>query len=149
MTRKISIAIFIVLLVAGALAGVKTLQIKKLIAYGAALPRRPNPFHPWWRARTNGKVSSGAIGTIAAVQGVTITPEIPGIMREIAFESGAAVAKGDLLVRLDTSAEEAQLGALEAQEGLARPNLARERTLRSQNCLAGGARRRRGAREAE
>ncbi len=65
-----------------------------------------------------------------------VTPEIPGIVREIAFESGAVVAKGDLLVRLDTSSEEAQLRALEAQEELARLNLARERTLRSQNMVS-------------
>jgi pyruvate/2-oxoglutarate dehydrogenase complex dihydrolipoamide acyltransferase (E2) component len=59
----------------------------------------------------------------------------PGIIREIAFESGAVVAKGDLLVKLDTSTEEAQLRALEAQAELARLTLARERTLRSQNMV--------------
>ena len=68
-----------------------------------------------------------AIGSITAVQGVTVTPEIPGTVREIAFESGAVVAKGDLLVRLDTSSEEAQLRALEAQVELARLNLDRVR----------------------
>ena len=44
--------------------------------------------------------------------------------------------KGDLLVRLDTSLEEAQLRALEAQEELAKLNLTRERTLRSQNMVS-------------
>jgi membrane fusion protein (multidrug efflux system) len=77
-----------------------------------------------------------AIGSIVAVQGVTITPEIPGIISAIDFESGAVVAKGDLLVRLDTSLEEAQLRALEAQEELAKLNLTRERTLRSQNMVS-------------
>jgi membrane fusion protein (multidrug efflux system) len=46
------------------------------------------------------------------------------------------VAKGDLLVRLDTSAEEAQLRALEAQVELARLTVERNRTLRSQNMLS-------------
>jgi membrane fusion protein (multidrug efflux system) len=46
------------------------------------------------------------------------------------------VAKDALLVRLDTSTEEAQLHALEAQEELARLTLARERSLRSQNMVA-------------
>ena len=67
---------------------------------------------------------------------MTVTPEIAGIVREIAFESGAVVAKGDLLVRLDTSSEEAQLRALEAQEELARLNVVRERSLRSQNMVS-------------
>ena len=57
------------------------------------------------------------------LQGVAVSPEIPGITHEIAFESGAEVSKGDLLVRLDASLEEAQLRALEAQEELARLNL--------------------------
>jgi len=38
---------------------------------------------------------------------VTITPELAGTVREINFESGAVVTKGDLLVKLDTSSEEA------------------------------------------
>ena len=76
-----------------------------------------------------------AIGSVTAVQGVTVTPEIAGIVREIAFESGAVVSTSNLLVRLDTSAEEAQLRALEAQEELARINVARERALRSQNLV--------------
>ena len=66
---------------------------------------------------------------------MTVTPEIPGSVREIAFESGAVVGKGDLLLRLDTSSEEAQLRALEAQAELARITVARERTLRSQNLI--------------
>jgi membrane fusion protein (multidrug efflux system) len=73
---------------------------------------------------------------VTAVQGVTVSPEIAGIVHEIAFESGAVVSKGDLLVRLDTSLEEAQLRALEAQEELARLNVARERSLRTQNMVS-------------
>lgn len=136
MTRKISIAIFIVLLVAGALAGVKTLQFRKLIADGKSFAPPPESVSSVVVREDKWQGVLSAIGSIAAVQGVTITPEIAGIIREIAFESGAVVAKGDLLVRLDTSAEEAQLRALEAQEELARLNLERERSLRSQNMVS-------------
>jgi membrane fusion protein (multidrug efflux system) len=76
-----------------------------------------------------------AIGSINAAQGVTITPDIPGVVKEIAFEAGAIVAKDDLLVKLDTSSEVAQLRAAEAQAELARLNAARERTLRTQNLI--------------
>ena len=67
---------------------------------------------------------------------MTIAPELAGTVREIAFESGATVAQGDLLVRLDTSTEEAQLRSVQAQLELARINLARERTLRDQNMVS-------------
>src|ERR1043166_2033056 len=66
-----------------------------------------------------------AIGSVVAVRGVTIAPEIAGTVREIAFDSGAIAAKGDLLVRMDTSAEEAQLRSLEAQVQWAKVSLDR------------------------
>jgi membrane fusion protein, multidrug efflux system len=136
MIRKLSIAVFIVLLVGGALAGVKALQIKKLIASSKDFAEPPECVSSAVVQQQKWQDSLTAIGSITAVQGVTVTPEIAGIIREIAFESGATVAKGDLLVRLDTSLEEAQLRALEAQEELARLNLARERTLRGQNMIS-------------
>jgi membrane fusion protein (multidrug efflux system) len=136
MKRKIILAVIIVAAVLGGLAGVKALQIKKLIAFGAAFVPPPESVSAAVarEERWQGFISS--IGTINAVQGVTVTPDIPGQVREIAFESGAAVAKGDLLVRLDTSAEESQLAAMEAQVGLARSNLARVRTLRTDGNVA-------------
>ena len=45
-------------------------------------------------------IAAGAIGTVAAVQGVTVSADLPGIVERIAFESGASVQQGDLLVQL-------------------------------------------------
>lgn len=77
--------------------------------------------------------SLSASGSIAAVQGVTISAEMPGKIVKIAFEAGAAVKAGDLLVQLDTSTEEAQLQAAEATAALAKANLARAKDLRESN----------------
>src|SRR5687768_16525623 len=49
-----------------------------------------------------------SVGTLTAVNGVDISPEVPGIVKEIRFESGQFVQKGDVLVILDTSVEQAQ-----------------------------------------
>jgi membrane fusion protein, multidrug efflux system len=136
MKAKIAIAVFIVLLVIGGLAGVKALQIKRLIDGGKAFSPPPESVSSAVVRQEKWQATLSAIGSITAVQGVTITPEIPGLVREIAFESGAVVSKGALLVRLDTSSEEAQLRALEAQEELARLNVTRERTLRTQNMVS-------------
>jgi membrane fusion protein (multidrug efflux system) len=135
MIRKVSIAVFIVLLVLGGLAGVKTLQFKKLIAAGKSFAPPAESVSAAVVREDKWQGTLTAIGSITAVQGVTVTPDIPGIAREIAFESGAVVTNGALLVRLDTSSEEAQLRALEAQEELARLNVVRERSLRSQNLV--------------
>ncbi|MCX6915163.1 MAG: efflux RND transporter periplasmic adaptor subunit [Verrucomicrobia bacterium] len=136
MIRKILLAVFIVLAVVGGLAGVKALQIKKLISDGKSYVQPPESVSSAVVREEKWQGSLTAIGSIMAVQGVTITPEIQGLVREITFESGAVVSQSNLLVRLDTSLEEAQLRALEAQEELARLNLARERTLRSQNMVS-------------
>jgi membrane fusion protein, multidrug efflux system len=135
MTRKILIAVCVVLLVVGALAGVKTLQIRKLMAGGKNYAPPPESVSAVVAREEKWQGTITAIGSVMAVQGVTVTPEIPGMIREINFESGATVAKDALLVKLDTSVEEAQLRALKAQEELASLTLTRERTLRSQNMV--------------
>src|SRR5580692_12692785 len=48
-----------------------------------------------------------SVGTATAVNGVTISTDLAGIVRQIAFESGNKVRAGDLLARLDTTQEEA------------------------------------------
>jgi membrane fusion protein (multidrug efflux system) len=136
MKLKITLAIFVVLLVVGGLAGVKVLQIQKLIAAGKSFAPPPETVSSFVVREEQWQGTLTAIGSIAAVQGVTVTPEIPGTVREIAFESGAVVAKGDLLVRLDTSSEEAQLRAMEAQADLARVNVVRARSLRTGNTVS-------------
>lgn len=136
MKRRISAALFIVLVVVSALAGVKALQIKKLIDAAASVAPPPETIASTVARNEKWPLTIHAIGSITAVQWVMVTPDIPGTVREIAFESGALVAKGDLLVRLDTSTEDAQLAAIQAQAGLASVNLERMRKLRAENTVS-------------
>jgi membrane fusion protein (multidrug efflux system) len=71
-----------------------------------------------------------AIGTLVASRGVTVGAELAGAVRQIGFESGATVRRGDLLVKLDTSTEEAALQAAFADRELAHATLERARMLR-------------------
>ncbi len=130
MKRKVFFAILFVLLIAGALAGIKTLQFRKMIAAASAGGPPPETVSSTVAHEEHWQRTLTAIGSITAVQGVTVTPELPGKVTEIAFESGAVVARSNLLVRLDTSAEEAQLRAVKAQLDLARINLKRTQELR-------------------
>jgi len=77
-----------------------------------------------------------ATGSLVAVQGVTISAEVGGKITEIAFESGDQVKAGDLLVRMDIAAEEAQLRSAEAAAKLARINLDRNRDLRANKTVS-------------
>ena len=69
------------------------------------------------------------IGTMEAVQGVTVSADLPGTVARIAFDSGQTVQKGDVIVELDTRQERAQLAALEAQRDLAKINYGRTQEL--------------------
>jgi membrane fusion protein (multidrug efflux system) len=74
-----------------------------------------------------------AVGSFAAVEGVTVTNELDGIVSAIPFEAGAAVNKGDLLVQLDISTEQAQLASAQAASDLSQISLKRAQELRAQN----------------
>jgi len=136
MIRKIALAILLVLLVVGGLAGIKMMQIRKLMAAGQSFVAPPEAVSSALVHEEKWQGTLTAIGSVVAAEGVTVAPEIAGTVSEIAFGSGALVSRSNLLVRLDTSVEEAQLRAIEAQVELARLNLDRERTLRGQNMVS-------------
>ncbi len=75
-------------------------------------------------------------GSVVTVQGVTVSAEVPGKVVKIAFESGATVSTGDILVQLDTSTEEAQLRSAEANQAWAKVNLNRSTDLLAKNAVA-------------
>lgn len=77
--------------------------------------------------------SLNAPGSLEAVQGVTVSAEVPGKVVKIGFEPGATAKAGDILVQLDVTAEQAQLRAAEATAALAKANLDRARDLRQAN----------------
>ncbi len=77
-----------------------------------------------------------AIGSAVAVQGVTVSADLPGTVARIAFESGQSVKEGDVLVELDTRQERAQLANVEAQRDLAHINFNRTQELVKQGVIA-------------
>ena len=50
-----------------------------------------------------------AIGTLTPVNGIEMAPQVGGIVKELSFDSGDLVKKGQKLVQLDTDTEEADL----------------------------------------
>ena len=77
-----------------------------------------------------------AVGSLKAVNGVTVSTDLAGIISQIAFPSGATVKKGDLLVKLDSQQEEAQLHSAEARRDLAKLSLDRQRNLRATGAVS-------------
>lgn len=136
MSKKIVTAIFGVVLVFVVLAGIKALQIHSMIAAGAAMAQPAQAVTSTEVRQETWQPTLSAVGSVSAVQGVTVSAELAGTVTEIAFESGATVNKGDLLVQLDIAAEEAQLRSAQADAELTRLELERARDLQQRKVIA-------------
>jgi membrane fusion protein (multidrug efflux system) len=108
-----------------AIGGVKYFQIKAAIAQGMAFQPPPEAVTTIVAKQETWPSTLRAIGNTKAVQGVTVSADLPGIVEKIAFDSGRPVKQGDVLVQLDTKQEQAQLAAAAAQLELDRLNLER------------------------
>ncbi len=125
MKKRILLTIVALLIIGGILAGIKALQIRHMIAVGSKMTPQPETISTATVELQSWESVISAVASLEAVQGVTVAAEQAGKVIEILFTPGAFVDKGAPLVRLDTSAEEAQLRALESSRNLARTNLRR------------------------
>jgi len=136
MKLKVILAVVAVVVVLGTLGAVKGLQIGAAIKFGKAYKLQPETISSAVARSEKWQATISAVGSVTAAQGVNVTAELSGSVTELAFESGALVAKGDLLVRLDTSTEAAQLRSLEAQAALTRLNVERTRALYAEKTVS-------------
>ncbi|MDN5849573.1 MAG: efflux RND transporter periplasmic adaptor subunit [Nitrococcus sp.] len=67
----------------------------------------------------------GAVGSLVAVNGIDVTTEVAGKIKDIRFKSGERVAKGEVLVSLDATVDRAQLEGRKADMRLAQLQLER------------------------
>lgn len=70
-----------------------------------------------------------AVGTLKALKGTDIAPQLSGVVAEIPFQSDSDVKAGDLLIRLDNADDVAKLNALKADAELARLTYNRSKEL--------------------
>src|SRR5256884_2977953 len=85
-----------------ALGFVKFKQIQTAIAQGAAFQPPPEAVTTIVARQEEWPATLSAIGTVAAVQGVTVSADPPGTGERIAFDSGKSGRPGDVLALLDT-----------------------------------------------
>jgi membrane fusion protein (multidrug efflux system) len=126
MKKRILFAVLGLVIVLAALAAVKAMQIRAMIEQGKKAVLPPETVTTAVAHALSWETSLSAVGSLTAVQGVTVAAELPAKVVEIAFEAGAVVKKGDLLIRQNTSVEEAQLPGAEAQVMLTQSVLARD-----------------------
>ena len=119
MWKRLIAMLVVTLAVIGGLGFIKFRQIQTAIAQGAAFTPPPEAVTTIVAQQDEWPATLSAIGTMAAVQGVTVSADLPGTVDRILFESGQAVSEGQVLAVLHTRQEQAQLQASEAQHELA------------------------------
>ena len=112
-SKKTTVTVVGLLLILGIIVLVKVLQVKTLMTMKFVQPPESVSTakvmqETWQQALTS-------VGSLTAVQGVTVAAELDGKIVEVSFEAGSKVKAGDLLIRQDTSVEEAMLRSAEAR----------------------------------
>jgi membrane fusion protein, multidrug efflux system len=136
MKKRMFLMLVTVAALIGVLGAVKLKQVKAAIAQQASFQPPPETVTTTTARQESWPATLSAIGSVAAVRGVTVAADLPGVVEAITVDSGAAVKEGDVLVRLDTRQERAQLAAAEADRDLAQANLKRARDLHGELILA-------------
>ena len=125
MIKRLILMLVVAFAAIGGLGFIKFKQVQDAMAQAAAYRQPPEAVTTIVARNEAWPATLSAIGTAAAVQGVTVSADLPGIVSRIAFESGASVNEGDILVQLDIKQEQAQLAAVEATRDLAGLNFER------------------------
>ena len=130
MRKRMLWMLVVVIVFLGAIGSVKYFQIRSAMAQQGAFQPPPETVTTTIVKQEQWDTTINAIGTVVAVNGVNVSADSPGVVEQISFDSGRHVRKGDVLVRLDTKQERAQLAAALAQLDLSRAQLARTKGLR-------------------
>lgn len=136
MIRRLFFAVILLLCVGGGLAGIKYLQISKMIAQSQATVMPPATVSTAEVRAATWESMLPAVGSVTAVQGITVRAELAGKIVRIGFESGDTVRAGMVLVAQDISEEQARVRALEASEHLAQITVQRLKLLVAQHSAA-------------
>ncbi|WP_245220822.1 efflux RND transporter periplasmic adaptor subunit [Pseudomonas batumici] len=120
------IMLAVVLVIVAIIAGVKFMQISKVIAQ-SKIPLPPSVVTVTRAQLADWQPSVSSVGSMKAVRGVDVTTEVGGIVRTIGFKPGQEVAAADLLVQLNADSDIAQLHSLEATANLAVTVLKRDK----------------------
>jgi membrane fusion protein (multidrug efflux system) len=136
MAKRMVLMLTLMAIFVAVLGFIKIRQFQAMADQFAAMQPPPDAVTTIVAEQEEWPATLSAIGTVAAVQGVTVSADLAGIVDRITFESGRAVQQGDPLVYLDTRQEQAQLAGAEAQLELTRVNFERMQGLVQQDAVS-------------
>lgn len=136
MAKRMFFMLAVVIVVVAGLGFFKYRQIQTAIAMGSSFAPPPDAVTTVVAKSETWPSTLDVIGTTAAIQGVTVSADLPGTVSKINFESGQSVHEGDVLVELDTREERAELAAAESDRDLAKINYDRDQQLVKEGVVA-------------
>lgn len=136
MLKRMLLMLLVVAAFVATIGFIKFRQVQTAIAQASSYQPPPEAVTTVVASQESWAESLDAIGSVTAVNDVTVSADLPGVVESIAFESGKSVSRGDLLVQLDTRQEQAQLKSAEAAQSLARLNLDRAKGLRQEGVVS-------------
>ncbi len=116
------------------LVGIKAMQIGKMMSSPMTMP--PTTVSSVVVKEEDWAPKLTAVGSVSAVQGAVVSAELAGVVADVEFQNGGDAKKGDVLVKLDTSSEDAQLHTAEADAALAQADLQRARDLAGRRVIS-------------
>src|SRR5437867_895676 len=133
--KGIVIAIALLVTICVFAFGIKILQIVKMKSTPMVMP--PTTVSSVAVKEEDWAPRLTAVGSVTAVQGAVVSAELAGVVSEINFENGGEAKKGEVLMKLDASQEEALLRSAEAEAQLAQTDLERSRDLAMKKVVSG------------
>lgn len=125
MFKRFFIALVLLVIVVGGIVGFNMFRDKMITQFFATMQPPPATVSTVIVEPTSWSPGIEAIGTVSAAQGVDLTVETAGIVKEIGFKANQKVKAGDILVRLDDASQQADLAAAKAQAVLDQTSLDR------------------------
>lgn len=134
--KSIGIAVASLIGIVLIVGGIKGGQIATMVSAGENAPAPSETVSTFTAEMQQWPNSYTAMGTVKASEGITISAEVAGKVKEIRFKSGEQVKRGTVILVQESTNEEAQLSAAEARLRLAKSNYDRLVELRKRNTVS-------------
>ena len=131
MIKRFIIAFILLVVVCGGLIGFNMFRDKAIESFFANMPRPAVAVSTTPVEAVTWEPTVRAIGTVNAANGVDLTTEVAGVVKEIQFSANAAVTQGQVLIRLDDEVQRADLAAAQSELSLNQQALARAKELQT------------------
>ncbi len=127
MTKRMVIMLVLAGLVFGGIFGFEAFKAKMIKKYMSSMGNAPQTVSTITAGYQEWLPQLEAVGSLRAINGVEVSPEVSGTVAALNFLQGQDVKKGKVLVELVADSDIARLHSLQAASALARTTYARDK----------------------